>query len=90
MWVKGASGPNEGRFIACTVEPARNVNRCRAFHPDGKLDCERDFRLQPGDRAARREELHYQSWAEGVGIYLDAGFGERLLLKPLMPCDVDD
>ncbi|HZU23861.1 MAG TPA: hypothetical protein VE998_13600, partial [Terriglobales bacterium] len=86
VWVQGASQAADGRFVTCTVEPARNVNRCRVYHASGKLDCERDFRLQPGDRAARRTELDYSAWAEGQGILLRDG----RKLEPLMACDVDD
>lgn len=86
VWVSAAGTRSDGRFIECTVDSSSNVNRCRAFYPNGKLDCERDFRLQPGDRFARRTELDYKAWKEGDGILLNDG----RKLVPLMPCDVDD
>ena len=86
VWVNGAGTSKDGRFLDCSVDSARNVNRCRAFYPNGKLDCERDFRLQPGDRFARRTELDYKAWKVGEGIVLNDG--RRLV--PLMPCHVDD
>jgi hypothetical protein len=86
VWVTGAGNSREGRFIDCSVDSARNVNRCRAFYQNGKLDCERDFRLQPGDRFAQRTELDYKAWSEGEGILLNGG----RKLVPLMPCHVDD
>jgi len=86
VWVNSADPSKEGRFIDCIVDSARNVNRCRTFYQNGKLDCERDFRLQPGDRLARRTELDYKAWKKGEGIVLNGG----RKLVPLMPCDVDD
>jgi hypothetical protein len=72
-------------FIECSVEAARRVNRCRVFHVDGKLWCERDFDLQPENRYARAEELKFESF-DGETIHLSGG----KKLKPLMACEVED
>ena len=72
-------------FIECSVEPARRVNRCRVFHTDGKLWCERDLDLQPENRYARENELKFESF-DGAAIHLSGG----KKLNPLMACEVED
>jgi len=81
---KSAVHPGDA-FIECSVEPARRVNRCRVFHADGKLWCERDFDLQPENRHARAEELKFESF-DGKVIHLHGG--QKLV--PLMACQAED
>ena len=92
VWVVNPQGPSgRGAFIQCSVEAQRNVNRCLIWSRDGVLECERDFRLQPGDRYARSDELKFHVW-DGEEIFLDAKAtkGELRKLSPLMPCRAED
>src|SRR5262249_30644067 len=87
---ENAAGYAGDYFVRCSVEPKRNVNRCYVYGRDsGKVICARDFRLATGERYARKDELKFAGF-DGENIFLNAGFGEKLQLKPLMACKVED
>ena len=88
--IENAAGFAGDYFVRCSVEPKRNVNRCFVYTKErGKVICARDYRLTVGDRYARKDELKFLSF-DGENIFINAGFGEKLQLKPLMPCKVED
>jgi hypothetical protein len=80
-----AGSGGRAAYFDCSIEPARNVNRCHVYRPNGELWCYRDFRLEPEKRYAKEPELKFDGF-DGEDIVLQ----DSLRLKPLLPCDVED
>ena len=81
---------NELRY-SCTIEPQRNVNRCTVQeNKSGKVRCQRDFRVQPGDHYAAEGDFGQLVSFDGENIRMRTGSGREVILSPLMPCKVED
>jgi hypothetical protein len=75
----------------CTIEPARNVNRCRIREKKtAKVRCERDFRVQPGNRYAANSELGPAVGFDGENLRVRNDSGREVTLVPLLPCKAED
>jgi hypothetical protein len=71
----------DGTWFDCAVDLKRNVNTCKAWDSDGRLQADGDFRLECQGRAATNAELRpssvSSSGGRGFAIYLFGKDGAR-------------
>ena len=60
----------DGSWIDCSIDSARDVNICKAWYYDGRLRVSGDFRFEDQHRAATKEELNPSMVAGPDAIYL--------------------
>jgi hypothetical protein len=84
-------GFNDKMQYTCTIERARNVNRCTIKEiKSGKVLCERDFRVQPGNRLATDADFGTLVAFDGENLRVRNGSGYEVTLVPLLACKAED